>query len=201
MRTTRPLPQTYLAPLIAVALLLSACKSPTQPAPTGVAALTAADRDKSTLVVTSAGTPTTSQTFQGGYTVNLSLASLSLFRASNGAVGGDVSLSASIVVPGQPTATGIPRMTLSCVVFAQRGAAVHVYAQGMAVDGPGAPPGVPLPAYIYLVDDPAGDQMWSGPLGALGQCAVPTSIVNPDGSTGPVSLRPVLNGSITVSVK
>lgn len=201
MHSTRPRFRTYLAPLIVVALSLNACESATQPAPTGVAALAAADRDKSTLVVSSTGTPTTSQTFQGGYSVNLSLASLNLFRASNGTIGGDVALTASVQVPGLPTATGAPKMTFSCVVFAQRGGAVHVYAQGMAVDGPGAPPGVPLPAYIYLVDDPAGDQMWSGPLGALGQCAIPSTIVNPDGSTGPVSLKPMQNGSITVTVK
>lgn len=201
MRSPRQFVQSYLAPALAVCLVASACDSSTEPAPTGVAALAAADRDKSTLVVSSVGTPTNSQTFPGGYTVNLSLASLNLFRSSNGSIGGDVALTASIQIPGFPTATGVPKMTLSCVVFAQRGSAVHVYAQGMAVDGPGAPPGVPLPAYIYLVDDPAGDQMWSGPLGALGPCTVPATIVNPDGSTGPVSLKPMQNGSITVSVK
>jgi len=58
-----------------------------------------------------------------------------------------------------------------------------------------------LPAYAYLVDDPAGDQMWWGPMAKLGPCEVPTTIVGFDGIAAPVALRPIQNGSITVTIK
>ncbi len=190
-----------LAPALILAASTIGCQSSTAPAPTGVDAFATAQRDKASLQVTSTGAPSASQTFQGGYTVGLTLESVSLYRAANGTFGGDIALNAAISVPGQPALTGALKFTLSCLVFEQRGSAVHVFAQGMAVGVPGAPPGLAQPAYAYLVDDPAGDQMWSGPLGKLGACEVPALITNPDGSMGPVSLKPVQNGTITVTIK
>jgi hypothetical protein len=190
-----------LAPAFTLIASAVACQSSTAPAPTGVAAVAAAKRDKSTLVVTSTGTPSASQSFPGGYLVDMTIASLSLSLTSSGTIGGDVALNGSITVPGQGAMKIAPKITFSCLVFEQRGSAVHVYGQGMVMDAPGAPPGVASPGYMYLIDDPAGDQMWSGPLGALGACAVPSVITSPDGSTAPVSLKAMQNGSITVTIK
>ena len=201
MRFCIPRSVGQLVPALVLAASTVGCQSNTAPTPTGVAAVAAAKRDKSTLLVTSTGTPSASQTFPGGYLVDMSLNSLNLSLASNGTIGGDIALSGAITLPGQPAMKIAPKMTFSCLVFEQRGGAVHVYAQGMTADAPGAPPGVLSPGYVYLVDDPSGDQMWSGPLGKLGDCAVPTTITNPDGSTAPVSLKAVQNGSITVTVK
>jgi hypothetical protein len=201
MRFCIPRSIAQLAPALVLAASVVACQSSTAPIPTGVDALTTAKRDKSTLLVTSAGTPSASQTFPGGYLVDMALNSLNLSLTSNGTIGGDLSLSGAITLPGQAAMKIAPKMTFSCLVFEQRGSAVHVYGQGMVMDAPGAPPGVASPGYLYLVDDPNGDQMWSGPLGKLGDCAVPSTITNPDGTTGTVSLKPMQNGSITVTIK
>jgi hypothetical protein len=201
MRFRIPRTLARLAPAFALAASTVACQSSTAPVPTGVDAIAAAKRDKSTLLVTSTGTPSASQTFPGGYLVDMSVSSLNLSLAANGTIGSDIVLSGAITVPGQPAMKIAPKITLSCLVFEQRGSAVHVYGQGMVMDAPGAPPGVASPGYLYLVDDPNGDQMWSGPLGKLGDCVVPTTITNPDGSAAPVSLKPMQNGSITVTIK
>jgi hypothetical protein len=182
-----------LAPsaLIVVALLAAACSNaPTAPAVetsslTGVAAFNAAALNRKDLTVTVSGT--VSQTFPTA-AVTFAMQGSLLYSPAGPGSG---SFAATGTVNGFPFSAAF---VARCVAMTRIGNALHIYVDGTdPVNGK---------SYAYLVDDPQGDQAWSGALDDFTPTCVVPSIVNTFGNPVPVAglWRPITGGEVTVRV-